>query len=165
MAGVMSTQTRNISTSRSIRARNDSSTIDFMYFPQFSAAELAGENADYDASFRVPRLPIDVFPSQGGPAPVPDAALEEDLPVQRSIIHTVAGDSSHISAGGTLSDVHDASAAHLDFEGMVEKLTSTADSMVAEVEKSSPEAAGVVRQVWEGLLDDLFGARKKSGSA
>lgn len=130
-----------------------------MFFPQFTAEELSGDSG-YDASFRVPRLPLQFFPPKNGSS-TSAAASDIDAPVQRTIISTTSGDASHISSNTTLSEVHDASSAeHLDFEGMVAKLSGAAEAMAKRVEEESPKAGGIVRQVWSGLLDDLFGAKK-----
>lgn len=152
-------------------ARNDASTIDFMYFPQLTADELSTLSFNYDAAMRVPVLPQTLSPSSPTTSTldinINTAPTDTDTETHRPIINTLSPDSSHISAAGTLSSVHDASsAAHLDFEGMLRaRLARGVEEMVDKVEREGggdvKRAEGIVRQVWKGLLVDLFGEREK----
>ncbi|KAJ9642408.1 hypothetical protein H2201_004801 [Coniosporium apollinis] len=133
---------RHFNTSRSLKAVNDSSTIDFMYIPDF--------DPDLDADEPMMRVPL--LPQTKAAPPMYDIEAHE-TPVMEPQIFTVAADGTHISAPAAMSDVHDNTAMNIDFEGMANRATKTVTG------KSVEEQVGTVRQVWNGLLDDLFGPK------
>ncbi|KAK5275393.1 hypothetical protein LTR16_012521, partial [Cryomyces antarcticus] len=79
--------------------------------------------------------------------------------VMRPTISTASADNSAVSA---LSDVHDNAAMPIDFHAMAEKIASATEQLKSSAVE---EPVGMVRQVWNGFLEDLMGPRKKSGSA
>lgn len=79
----------------------------------------------------------------------------------RPTISTASLDSTHISAPSAFAEVHDNSAMKIDFHDMADKVTSTVKK-VADAEPA--EKTGVLKELWNGFLDDVFGAKqKKSG--
>lgn len=64
-----------------------------------------------------------------------------------------------------MSDVHDNNAMAVDFHEIAEKLEGVvedAKEMGREVGKGEP---GVVRQLWDGMVDDVLGRKTKGGLA
>lgn len=128
---------RQFNTSRSLKSVGDSSTIDFMYIPEFDPDLSSGQ-----AQIRVPILPW-LNPSAATKA----AAAEVDEPVMIPTIHTVAADGTHIHAPSAMADVSDSQ--HFDYQGMA---ASAVNKLTGNVEGGS----GMARQLWTGLMDDLF---------
>ncbi|KAH8730211.1 hypothetical protein GQ44DRAFT_674086 [Phaeosphaeriaceae sp. PMI808] len=128
---------RLFNTSRSRKAVNDTSTIDFAFIPDFNP-ELSAAPSE----FRVPILPF----TRTNAATVAD--VEE--PVMIPTIHTVAADGTHIHAPSAMSDVTEGG--HIDFQGMASdvasKLTSTSD-----------EGEHMTRQILSGLVEDILGPK------
>ncbi|TKA80612.1 hypothetical protein B0A49_02044 [Cryomyces minteri] len=148
-SSVAGTPVRHFNTSRSLKAVGDTSTIDFAFLPDFDP-----ENPEVH-QVRVPLLPTNFFPPRNGVHA--HEAVEQE--VMRPTISTASADNSAVSA---LSDVHDNAAMPIDFHAMAEKITSVTEQL-----KSSAieEPVGMVRQVWNGFLEDLMGPRKKGESA
>lgn len=69
-------------------------------------------------------------------------------------IHTVAADGTHIHAPSAMSDVSDSN--HFDYQGMAAQVAS-------HLSKPVEGGAGMAKQLWTGLVDDILGP--KSGSA
>jgi len=138
--------TRHFNTSRTLKAVNDSSTIDFAYLPDF----------DPDISFapvpvmRVPLLPSDVYTGSSIPT---YATAEAEHTVMKPEIVTVSADSTHIHAPSAMSEVSDNGS--VDFQGMAEKVAQRLGKTTAEVAGKGSMA----RQVWGGMVDDLFGPK------
>jgi len=135
---------RHFNTSRTLKTVNDSSTIDFAYLPDF----------DPDISIapvlRVPLLPSDVYTTSSIPT---YATAEADHVVMKPEIVTVSADSTHIHAPSAMSEVSDN--ATVDFQGMAEKVAQRLGKKTAEVAGNG----GMVKQVWGGILDDVFGPK------
>ncbi|EKG21906.1 DNA-binding SAP [Macrophomina phaseolina MS6] len=131
--------TRHFNTSRTLKAVNDTSTIDFAYLPE-TVAETEALNV------RVPLLPDVNFNS-------PRAQSIEEAEVivpMRPEISTVSADTTYFHAPSALSDVTDNSA--IDFQGLVGAVNAAASKGVAETE-------GTLRKVWSGFLDDILGPK------
>ncbi|TKX18595.1 SAP domain-containing protein 3 [Elsinoe australis] len=152
------TRTRQFNTSRALKANNDSSTIDFAYFPNFShqasASDLPGES---DHLARVPLIRANF--ARSTPAPFADA---EAQPVMKPVISS----SSLDSVVSPMSEVTDNSAVEIDFQKVVSNVGSMAGSVVQEVEErvmskvEDVKGQGTVGSVWKGFLDDVLGERK-----
>lgn len=65
-------------------------------------------------------------------------------------IHTVAADGTHIYAPSAMSEVTDNNT--VDFQGMAAMVAS-------RLGKTTEEGAGMAKQLWGGLLDDVFGSK------
>ncbi|KAK7730739.1 hypothetical protein SLS57_001570 [Botryosphaeria dothidea] len=131
--------TRHFNTSRTLKAVNDSSTIDFAYLPE-STVEAEALNV------RVPLLPDINFNS-------PRAQIIEEVEApapMRPEISTVSADTTYFHAPSALSDVTDNSA--IDFQGLTSAMSAAASKRVAETETT-------LKKVWEGLLDDVLGPK------
>ena len=137
---------RHFNTSRTLKAVNDSSTIDFAFLPD-------DFNPETEAApiLRVPLLPSTVLSST---STLNSYAVEAEDTVMRPEIITVSADSTHISAPSAMSEVSDNTA--IDFQGMAEKVSAVAARFKAG---SIDETAGMAKQVWSGFLDDLLGPK------
>ncbi len=141
----------------------DNSTIDFAYFPSLPATP----SPDADISLRVPLLPAAFFPPRNStstststtstPPRAPMADFDPEPATVGPTIITTSLESTHWSRPSAMSDVQDNSAHAVDFHEVAERMNMTAKKVEEEVEV----AGGMVRQIWKGLVDDVFGAKKK----
>lgn len=68
---------------------------------------------------------------------------------------------SSLSADNTvsaMSEVHDNAAAPIDFHAISEQVVAMAEKVKAPV----VEQSGALKQLWNGLLDDIAGPKKRS---
>lgn len=137
---------RHFNTSRTLKAVNDSSTIDFAFLPDFDPESEAA------SILRVPLLPSTVLSSTSA---LSSYAVEAEDAVMRPEIITVSADSTHISAPSAMAEVSDN--ASIDFQGMAEKVSAAAAKFKAG---SIDETASMAKQVWNGFLDDLLGPKQ-----
>jgi len=132
---------RHFNTSRSLKAVGDSSTIDFMYIPDFDP-----DLKSAPVEVRVPILPW---------AEATDSAkaslTEAEAPVMMPTIHTVAADGTHIHAPSAMSDMTDSD--HIDFQGM-------ASSVASKLAQRSEEGAGMAKTIWNGFVEDVLGPKQ-----
>ncbi|KAL1304809.1 hypothetical protein AAFC00_003737 [Neodothiora populina] len=138
---------RHFNTSRALKAVNDSSTIDFAYLP-----DNIFDPENPEAAIRVPLLPTNFFPPRTGAH-----ALEADEEaVLKPTVNSIStnGDDSRIS---TISELSDNSAMAIDFTAMAERVaTATKRNMAPMMEQSS-----ILKQLWDGLVEDLRGQPTK----
>lgn len=145
--------------------------IDFAYLPEFPLPELDYNSPEYISSVRVPILPTYN----------PVAANREMDPLTststlKPTISTVAGETTHINTPSAMSDVDDG--AHhesTDFHDVVSTLASGADVIRGASrnvligteggEEPVHRAKGVVKGIWTGLMDDVFGPRTPQSGA
>lgn len=143
---------RQFNTSRSSRAINDTSTVDFVYMPSM---------ADLDAGPVRPTPKVPVLPDFYSHPP--RTSLSD--PPMRPQIYAVAGTGAEISASA-MSEVVDNVAVDIDPFTLTE---AVGRSRIGEElqrrqnggaeEKKEP---GVVRELWSGLLDDVFGPKESA---
>jgi hypothetical protein len=166
---------RQFNTSRSLKAVNDSSTIDFMFIPDFDP-----DTGRAPVELRVPMLPWNSatasvkewFTEAEEPVrhftppiqPLLTAQLPDDmtklthLQVMLPTIYTVSADGTHIHAPSAMSDMTDSD--HIDFQGMASKVSAQLGSR-----SGGDEGTSMVRQVWTGLLEDILGPSGKHARA
>lgn len=114
------------------------------------------EEATPPEIMRIPLLPHNFLP------PRTDQGLEEAIDnVVRPEISTVSANSTHIESPSAMSEVTDNHAIDLDPYDLTNKVTAAA-TKTAEDTMNQIRNAGTVRQLWSGLLDDLFGSRRVS---
>jgi hypothetical protein len=130
---------RHFNTSRSLKSVNDTSTIDFFYLPDVSF------DSAPEPPIRVPLLPETVYTGRAARAMHEDES-EETL---RPLINLVSG--SHIHTPSAMSEVSDNT--DIDFEGI--------KVVAAKVGEGAEQGVSAVKQIWEGLLDDILGPKKK----
>ncbi|KAL8787775.1 MAG: hypothetical protein Q9195_007606 [Heterodermia aff. obscurata] len=102
---------------------------------------------------RIPLLPTNFFPSRSSHAH--QEAVES---VIRPEISTVSADSTHIASPSAMSEVTDNHAIELDPYDLTAKVTAAAKKM-GELPADKLREAGVVKELWMGLLDDLMGRK------
>jgi hypothetical protein len=73
----------------------------------------------------------------------------------RPEIVTASADGTHISSPRAFSEVHDNSS--IDISAMAQQV---ATGIRAAAGASEGEAGGMVRTIWNGMMDDLFGSKK-----
>lgn len=128
---------RHFNTSRSMKAVNDSSTMDFAYFP----------TTDADAEpevFRVPILPNNYT--------VSSKVAEVEEVVMKPQISTMSADAVFLP----MSDLSDGHSLNIDFHSMADKVAANLRSMKVPVE----EQASVAKQIWNDMVDDILGTKK-----
>jgi len=138
---------RHFNTSRALKANNDTSTIDFAFLPAFDA-----DNQEASA-IRVPLLPTNFFPPRTGA----HAHEGPDAAVMKPTISTMSADTSNIHA---MSEVHDNSAAPIDFHAMAESVVKVTNKIKAPLVDES----GIMKTLWNGLVEDIRGTTKKAAA-
>lgn len=95
------------------------------------------------------------------------AEMAADAVVIRPEISTAALESTHVHAPSAMSEVTDNAAMHLDPFGLTETVHEAAkegarglNAMLGRDGGVSNREPGVLKAVWNGFLDDLFGAPK-----
>ncbi|MCJ1283390.1 hypothetical protein MMC26_002718 [Xylographa opegraphella] len=163
---------RHFNTSRSLKAVNDSSTIDFAYMPQFTLGQTSPPEI-----MRIPLLPDNYEPLRHSIAH--QEAME---PVIRPTIETASADSSNVVSA--MSEVTDNDSVEIDMFGEFwlqssrHRPSSLTSSLISDLTKQVGKAAkgmmennvenvkksgGMMREVWSGFVDDLLG--KKTAKA
>ncbi|THY11959.1 hypothetical protein D6D02_05450 [Aureobasidium pullulans] len=135
---------RHFNTSRTLKAVNDSSTIDFAYFPDFDP-----DNAE-SFTLRVPLLPSNFSPARVG-AHAPEA---DDAIVIRPQISTMAND----KIISNFSEVSDNNAMPIDFHAMADRVAAATQKAV---KAPLAEQTSIVKQLWKGLVEDFQGVHAK----
>ncbi|CAD0023532.1 unnamed protein product [Aureobasidium pullulans] len=129
---------RHFNTSRTLKAVNDSSTIDFAYFPDFDP-----DNAE-SFTLRVPLLPTNFSPARvGAHAPEADDAIS-----------TMAND----KIISNFSEVSDNNAMPIDFHAMADRVAAATQKAV---KAPLAEQTSIVKQLWKGLVEDFQGVHAK----
>ncbi|KAF2490705.1 hypothetical protein BU16DRAFT_585094 [Lophium mytilinum] len=141
-------RSRQFNTSRALKAVNDTSTMDFAYLPDF--------DPDLSPAPLLPRVPLLPSTFYSSAAEIPSYATggevaDEGAGVMKPEIVTASLDGTHIHAPSAMSEVSDSGA--VDFQGLAEKVGKAVEGKVGG------EEGGMARQVWGGLVEDLFGPR------
>lgn len=131
--------TRTFNTSRSLKAVNDSSTMDFAYFPTEAGVEVEQE------VFRVPIIPTNYTAASRAPE-------IEEVVVMKPEISTMSADAVFLP----MSDLSDGHSLNIDFHAMADKVAANLRSMKVPVE----EQASVAKQIWNDMVDDILGTKK-----
>ena len=98
---------------------------------------------------RIPRLPDNYSSSSN----IHEVVAE----VVRPTISTVSADSTNVVSA--MTEVVDNHAASIDHYDLTNKVSIAASKLIEEVKKEIPEP-GLVKDLWNGLLDDVFGSKK-----
>ncbi|KAF2461623.1 hypothetical protein BDY21DRAFT_360706 [Lineolata rhizophorae] len=145
------TPSRHFNTSRALKAVGDTSTIDFAFLPDF----------DPDAaSAPVTNVPIVSADHAAGAAPstisrAAAARMEDD--VGGGGISTAALD----GAAWRIAEVTDNTSMEEHVHRLADGIVGAAGLGGAGDAAEGERETGVVRQVWNGFLEDVFGAEKK----
>lgn len=123
--------------------------IDAFIFPQ---SELSASSSS--EIFRMPILPTNSSTTHA-------EAMDES--VIKPEIHTISADSTHISKPSAMHEVTDGHGA--GFEGFdLSGKVAVIGEKVTEVGEGARKEVGVVKELWEGLLDDVLGKKKMGGA-
>ncbi|KAG9563297.1 hypothetical protein KCU77_g9865, partial [Aureobasidium melanogenum] len=139
---------RHFNTSRALKAVNDSSTIDFAYFPDFDP-----DNAEASA-IRVPLLPNNFSPARTGAHSLEAA---DDM-VMKPQINTMAAD----KIISNFSEVSDNNAMTIDFQGMAERIAAATQKAA---QAPIAEQTSILKQLWKGIVEDFKGVQTKPVAA
>ncbi|GAB7361541.1 hypothetical protein MBLNU230_g1595t1 [Neophaeotheca triangularis] len=135
---------RHFNTSRTLKAVNDSSPLDFAYMPSQEAFQ------DADLSLRVPILPDNYSPPRtGAHAPLNDASV-----VLKPQVNAMSADSVYLP----LQELHDGHAMNIDFHALAESVASQVQKMGVPMQ----ERAGLMKQIWGDMMDDILGSKRKA---
>jgi len=139
---------RHFNTSRTLKAVNDSSTIDFAYFPDFDP-----DNAEASA-LRVPLLHNNFSPARTGAHSLEAA----DSVVMKAEINTMTPD----KIVSNFSEVSDNNAMAIDFHGMAERIAAATQKAgkAPIVEQTS-----ILKQLWKGIVEDFQTVQSKPVAA
>ncbi|KAK4496316.1 hypothetical protein PRZ48_012296 [Zasmidium cellare] len=136
---------RHFNTSREMKQVNDTSTIDFAYLPDV----VSPENVDIYSQVRVPILP-DLASSSSSYA---NTAIEpEEVVVMKPEIVSMSADAVYLP----MSDLSDGHSLNIDFHAMADRVASNLRRMSVPVE----EQAGIMKQIWNDMVDDALNLRK-----
>ncbi|KAI5256706.1 hypothetical protein E4T42_01440 [Aureobasidium subglaciale] len=136
---------RHFNTSRALKAVNDSSTIDFAYFPDFDPDNVEG------SAIRVPLVPTNFSPARVGAHSLETA----DGTIMKAEINSVAAD----KIISNFSEVSDNNAMTIDFHGMAERIAAVTQK-VAQVPVA--EQTSILKQLWKGVVEDFQGGHTKA---
>lgn len=135
-------------TSAPKQAAHDSSSIDFMFFPEIEAAP----DANPFAKLRVPLLPDNYTPDRSLASAHAVESLDDAVP--RPEISIVAADSANVTAAA-MTEVVDNAAIDVPLDSLTAGFSSTPVSQLQE----EPSA---LKELWNGLVDDVFGVKHKA---
>lgn len=135
---------RHFNTSREMKAVNDASTIDFAFLPDV----VGPENVDIYAQVRVPIIPTG--------APAAPKVVEQEVVVMKPEINVMSADAVYLP----MSESSDGHAMNIDFHAMAEKVATNLRRMKVPVE----EQAGLAKQIWGDMIDDIMGTKKKAAA-
>ncbi|PYI06654.1 hypothetical protein BO78DRAFT_397126 [Aspergillus sclerotiicarbonarius CBS 121057] len=138
---------RQFNTSRSRKAVNDSSTVDFAYMP--SMAEIDGAAARAD-----PQIPIlsDIYTHY-------DATQPQDAPMKPQV-YTVSGGGADVSAS-PMTEVVDNHSVDIDPFSLTETVGKSRFGQELNKQQNGSSEPGVVRELWSGFLEDILGPKQQ----
>lgn len=138
---------RNFSSSSPARPASDPSTIDFAFLPRDDDASPANE------AIRVPLLPdTPVSPHSAMARPSNDV----EPAVFRATISTAADVSTFPDPPSAISEIADGGSGQVDHFALAGTVGSPAANSGQNVPVHGDDEKGVFRQVWNGLVDDVF---------
>ena len=132
-------------TSAPKQAAHDSSTIDFFTFPEIPEEPPVNPFA----KLRVPLLPDNYTPDRS--ANSAHAAEVFDAPLAKPEIHIIASHPEQVAAVA-LSEVVGNDGVDMDLASLTKGFTNTPSGTLKE--------PGVLKELWSGIVDDIFGAKK-----
>ena len=138
---------QTFTTSSAPRARSDTSTIDYAVMPSSSAL--------YTISAAEPALRVPLLPDSFTVAHAPETL---DAPLPSPEISIVAANPENVMGVSPLTEVEGMDAQGVEL-GFVHGL-----GMGNKTEKGD-EAGGMIRDLWKGLMEDVFGEEKKPRAA
>lgn len=137
--------TRSFNTSRSLKAVNDTSTVDFAYMPSISESS---------ATTDVPVPILSEIYNHYDPTNPSSAPMKPQ-------VYTVAGDGADVSAS-PMSEVVDNDSVEIDPFSLTEAVGKSRYAAAQKQQNGSETGPGVVKELWSGLLDDILGPKQSS---
>jgi len=134
---------RHFNTSRTLKAVNDTSTIDFAFMP-----ELADPDNMETTMVRVPIIPTNFSPPRTG-VHAPEA---EETVVMKPQISAMSADSVFLP----MAEMSDGHSLNIDFHAMADKVAFSLRRMKVPAE----EQAGLMKRIWSDMVDDMLGNKK-----
>lgn len=135
---------RQLTTTRSLQASGDDSFIDFAYLPtSYNDPEPISPEL-----LRVPILP-NAFTTKSN-------AESEDLEVMKPEISTMSADAIF----SPMAENTDGHGLNIDFHAMADRVAAN----LKDLKIPADEQAGLMKQIWSDMVDDMMGKRKKGGS-
>lgn len=133
---------QTFTTASAARARLDSSAIDYAVMPS--------RDALFPSSSSEPALRMPLLPDSFNVSHKPDTP---DGPVAMPEISVVAAHPENVSAVSALTEVEGMAADGVELR------------FVHELEKPKVKEGGMIRDLWKGLMDDVFGEESKGRPA
>jgi len=128
---------RHFNTSRSLKSVNDTSTIDFAFFPEPEWDPEQGMG-----QVRIPIIALDYSPPK---------VAEVEAPVMKAEISTMSLDAVYLP----MADSHDGHGLNIDFHAMADKVAANIKKLKVPVE----EQASLMKQIWSDMVDDMVGKK------
>ncbi|EMC97726.1 hypothetical protein BAUCODRAFT_33448 [Baudoinia panamericana UAMH 10762] len=132
---------RHFNVSRTLKTNNDTSTIDFAYFPDADP-----DNTDQLGQIRVPIIPTNMTPPRTGAH-----APEVETVVMKPMISAMSADAVYLP----MADMSDGHALNVDFHAMADRVAANIRRLQVPVE----EQASIMKQLWSDLVDDMMGKK------
>ncbi|KAE8353921.1 hypothetical protein BDV28DRAFT_132209 [Aspergillus coremiiformis] len=147
-AAAKSVSTRQFNTSRALKTVNDSSTVDFAYMPSMYEVDAPARTADT-------RIPIlsDVYNDY-------DSAQSSNPPMKPQV-HTISGDGSDVAVS-PMAEVVDNNSVDIDPFSLTEAVGKSRFGEELWKQEHSSKEPGVVRELWDGFLEDILGPQQQS---
>lgn len=143
--------TRHFNTTRTLKAVNDTSTIDFAYLPQTTLSDIVEEN------IIVPIIPTN-YTNTSNSNPTEDVVA----PVMKAEVSTMSADTVFLP----MAEASDGHGEEIDFHAMAEgvgNVVKRVDEVTLGV--GLGERTGMVRRVLGDIADDLLGVAGKKKPA
>lgn len=131
---------RHFNSSPVLKAVNDTSTLDLAYLPRF-------ESETQEIIVRVPMIGPTTTTTHDAPEPE----------VMRAQIVSLSADSNH----SAISDLHDNNAMPIDFHAVTDRVAAVASRIKEETSANIVDDGGALKQLWNGLIEDIVGPKKK----
>ena len=116
---------------------------------------------DEPAPSEVMRIPL--LPDNFSPVRTSSEHEEAIESVVKPQISTVSANGTHIDSPSAMSEVTDNHAVDLNPYILTSQVTNAASKMTGMAPEQLKDK-GMIRELWNGLVDDVFGARKVSAA-
>lgn len=113
----------------------------------------------YPEITRIPLLPNNFVPPERN-----NPHHEVIEPVIRPQISTASADSTHIESPSAMREVTDNHAVELDPFTLTKKVANAASKLGHVPVSKATQEVGALRELWNGLLDDLLGEKRVTKS-
>ncbi|RDW57021.1 uncharacterized protein DSM5745_11594 [Aspergillus mulundensis] len=137
---------RTFNTSRSLKAVNDSSTVDFAYMPSIAETNNASRE-----------MPVPILPEMHTHL---ESSGSSESPMKPQV-YTVSGDGVNVSAS-PMSEVVDNDSVEIDPFSLTEAVGKSRYAAELKSQQQQSETKSVASELWNGLLDDLLGPKQQS---